>query len=162
MRPRIVKEIREPVTDKEVGHAVVKQFEPEVLNHIDLSQEKLEAVKAGLRRVVTGNRGTARTIKTDVAIAAKTGTSESSIVVGEGKHRQVCETNNLSFVGYAPYDDPEIAFAVITPGMTVATTTSKVSQDISEDLVNHYFNLTGTREKPLPDQIGDDVDLSFD
>lgn len=134
MRPRLVQEILEPSTDEE-EKIVIQSNPPEVLNRIDMSQDHINFVQSTLRRVVTGQRGTARNIKTDVPIAAKTGTSQSRITIGEGDNRRQVDVNNLSFVGYAPYDDPEIAFAVITPSaarVPAGQPTSKISEDISE------------------------------
>ncbi|MBM7838136.1 cell division protein FtsI/penicillin-binding protein 2 [Alkalihalobacillus xiaoxiensis] len=162
MRPRLVQEILEPTTNGE-EKIVIQSNPPEVLNKIDMSEEHINFVQSTLRRVVTGQRGTARNIKTDVPIAAKTGTSQSKITIGEGDNRRQVDVNNLSFVGYAPYDDPEIAFAVITPSAARVPTgqaTSKISELISQELVNSYFELKENRSGPQSvDSVIDEVDL---
>lgn len=160
MRPRLVKEILEPSINGEEA-TVVKEFAPEVLNEVDMSKDKLDVVQNGFRRVVTGSRGTASSIKTDVPIAAKTGTAEISVAIGEGDNRQVLNGNNQSFIGYAPYDDPEIAFAVIAPKVQIPRGTSyKIAQDIAQDLVNDYFDLQENRDGPKSvDSVMDEVDL---
>lgn len=160
MRPRLVKEILEPSINGEEA-TVVKEFAPEVLNEVDMSKDKLDVVQNGFRRVVTGSRGTASSIKTDVPIAAKTGTAEISVAIGEGDNRQVLNGNNQSFIGYAPYDDPEIAFAVIAPKVQIPRGTSyKIAQSIAQDLVNDYFDLQENREGPKSvDSVMDEVDL---
>ncbi len=138
-------------------------MQPEVLNTVDMSQDQIDVVQNGFRRVVTGNRGTAASIETDVPIAAKTGTAQTTVGVGEGDERTSYKANNVSFVGYAPYDDPEIAFAVIAPGMRVpsaGTSTSKIAQKISQELTNSYFELKENRNGPEDvDSVVDEVDL---
>ena len=62
-----------------------------------------------------------------IGVAAKTGTSQ----LGEGV------TNNAIFMCYAPYDDPEIAIAiVISRGYSGANCTS-----IAKDILDAYFSL---------------------
>lgn len=162
MRPRLVKEIKEPSPNGE-DSVVLRQIQPEVLNTVDMSQDQINTVQNGFRRVVNGRLGTARTINTDVPIAAKTGTAQTTIGVGEGDQRTSYKANNVSFVGYAPYDDPEIAFAVIAPGMSVppaGTSTSKIAQNISQELTNSYFDLKENRNGPEDvDSVVDEVDL---
>ncbi|MBP3704939.1 MAG: penicillin-binding protein, partial [Clostridia bacterium] len=59
-------------------------------------------VQEGLRKVCT--EGTAASVFADfgIAVAGKTGTAETY------EH-----SDNLTFIGYAPYEDPEIALAVV-------------------------------------------------
>lgn len=69
---------------------------------IDLPQEYWDATKRGMYLVVNGAGGTARRIKhSDFILAGKTGTAQT-------------QGNNHSwFVGYAPYDNPQIAICVL-------------------------------------------------
>ena len=62
-----------------------------------------------------------------IGVAAKTGTSQ----LGEGV------TNNAIFMCYAPFDDPEIAVAiVVSRGYSGANLTS-----IAKDVLDAYFSL---------------------
>lgn len=56
MKPRLVKEIREPDSKKGIG-AVTQSVRPEVLNKVDMSDEYIKEVQKGFRRVMT--KGTA-------------------------------------------------------------------------------------------------------
>ncbi|WP_078391351.1 peptidoglycan D,D-transpeptidase FtsI family protein [Shouchella patagoniensis] len=161
MRPLLVKEIKEPSTNGE-DSVVLRQLQPEVLNTVDMSQDQIDVVQNGFRRVVNGNNGTAGSIDTDVPIAAKTGTAQTTVSVGEGDQRTSYKANNVSFVGYAPYDDPEIAFAVIAPGMRIpsAGDSNRIAQNISQELTNSYFDLKENRNGPEDvDSVVDEVDL---
>ncbi|MDP6107467.1 MAG: penicillin-binding transpeptidase domain-containing protein, partial [Candidatus Brocadiia bacterium] len=67
--------------------------------------ETLRVVREGMRRVVVGERGTARRAGLGLFRAAgKTGTAE----LGRGM------SNHCWFAGFAPFEDPEIAFAVVS------------------------------------------------
>jgi len=85
---------------------VVKTFEPESVK-VPVSAETLRVIREGMRMVVQS--GTARSAGLDAFRAAgKTGTAELTR-----------DMNHAWFAGFAPYDDPKIAFAVVserTPG----------------------------------------------
>ena len=82
----------------EVVRATRPQFVP-----VPVKESTLNVVREGMRRVV--ETGTARRAGLDrFRAAGKTGTAE------RGKGRP----NHAWFAGYAPYDDPKIAFAVVS------------------------------------------------
>jgi len=70
-----------------------------------IAPEDLEIVRRGMRDVVQGAHGTARTYfhLSGLTVAAKTGTAEV-----EGM-----PLNHAWFAGFAPYEKPRIAFAVV-------------------------------------------------
>ncbi|WP_066307172.1 penicillin-binding protein 2 [Bacillus sp. FJAT-29814] len=109
MKPQLVKEIREPNKNGNEPGNVIDEIEPVVLNRVDMSEEMLRRVQQGHWLVTHGSKGTARGYFKDEPYnaAGKTGTSES--------YKNGVKTWNQSFVGYAPFDDPEIAIAVIVP-----------------------------------------------
>ena len=109
MKPQLVKEIRDPNEDGNEPGNVIDEIEPVVLNQVDMSAEMLKRVQQGFWLVTHGSKGTARGYFKDEPYnaAGKTGTSES--------YKKGVKTWNLSFAGYAPFDDPEIAIAVIVP-----------------------------------------------
>lgn len=76
--------------------------EPEVVLQAEIAQENFEIVREGMRQVCT--EGTAATTFADfgVAVAGKTGTAENAD-----------HSDNMTFIGFAPYDDPEIAVSVV-------------------------------------------------
>ena len=83
-------------------------------NSISLSPHTLEAVREGLRRVVADTKGTAHaTVYIEsLPIAGKTGTAET------GGDR----ASHAWFAGYAPADEPKVAFVVVLEHAGEATT----------------------------------------
>lgn len=89
------------VVDYDTGE-VVHQKESELLSDNPISESTLEAVKDGMRQVVSSGTASAAFATAKYKAAGKTGTAE----VPDG-------ADNVLFVGFAPYDDPEIVIAVI-------------------------------------------------
>lgn len=81
---------------------VVYKKETEVLSERKISDSTYNAVKNGMRRVVTSGTASAAFTSAKYKAAGKTGTAE----VPDG-------ADNVLFVGFAPYDEPEIVIAVI-------------------------------------------------
>ncbi|MED4164072.1 penicillin-binding transpeptidase domain-containing protein, partial [Halalkalibacterium halodurans] len=118
-----------------------------------MSEAHIRDVQQGLRRVAVGGRGTARDKFSGKSYqpALKTGTAQVSVVVGEGDNRRVVKGNNQALVGYAPYDDPEVAFAIIVPNARVDSAPGAVrgmAQDIGSEMLDQYFKLKEERRGP--------------
>ena len=96
---------------------VVQEFEPRILNVVDVNQEFLEVISQGMRRV-NQEEGTAQNIEWldeyGIATAGKTGTAEYCDNIAQSRgwciEGRVLPTHAW-YVGYAPYDDPEIVVA---------------------------------------------------
>jgi penicillin-binding protein 2 len=96
-RPHIVAEIRSP------RGGVITSFEHEVIRKVDVTEESLREVRAGMAQV-TDPWGTAAGLKIPgLEYSGKTGTAET-----EGGHG----ANTTWFVAYAPSDHPTIALVV--------------------------------------------------
>nr|WP_144449850.1 penicillin-binding protein 2 [Halalkalibacter nanhaiisediminis] len=151
MQPRLVREIREPVSDRDSQGAVIQKFEPTVLNRIDMSETYLNRVQQGLRDVVIGSRGTARGnfVNRPYQLAAKTGTAQVRVQVGEG---DFIDGNTQTFVGYAPYENPEVAFAVVVPNVKLDRNGGRqgMAQNIARDMLDSYFEMKEERQGPTP------------
>ncbi len=112
MWPRIVARIEDPD-----GRAV-QEVPPRELGRLPFQRIHLEQVRRAMRQVVAGEHGTARKAEVDgFPVAGKTGTAQVVKMPSEQglpdreipwKHR-----DHALFVGYAPADDPRIAFAVV-------------------------------------------------
>lgn len=117
--PRLVSEIRE--TDPETGELgkLVQEVEPKIMNYVDVTDEQMERVQYGMRRVVNGNYGFGPIAfgSAPYAAAGKTGTAETPFYSNREDLRAYNGTpvSNMTFAGYAPYEDPEIAVAVVIP-----------------------------------------------
>ena len=109
--------------------------EPIVLSRVESAEENYEAVRYGMYLVSTQKDGSA--VDTfgnyHIPVASKTGTAQ----IGEGK------TNNGIFVCFAPYDDPEVAVAIMVEhgksGATIAF--------MAREALDAYFSIKETSEK---------------
>jgi penicillin-binding protein A len=134
MEPHLVKEIRRGTPENGELGEVVWQKQPKVLNRIEMSDEYLQVVREGMEMVTQTERGTAYGMFGDfeVKVAAKTGTAQTN---REG-------INHALLVGYAPADDPQIAFAAIAPYSLESRneTAESWAQKMSKDILEFYFD----------------------
>lgn len=108
---------------------LVTEFQPELLGEVSsVSKFALDQARQGMRSVVEW--GTAAWLFRDfpVKVAAKTGTAE---IFGKASHGL--------FLAYAPYDDPEIAVAVI---IEHGTGGSVAGGPVAKAMLEAYFGLT--------------------
>lgn len=89
------------ITD--INGKTTEEFSPEVINQINISSETWNTIHTGMARVVRYEHK--EEFLQDLNIAGKTGTAE------ENKMRP----NHATFVGYAPFDDPQYAIAATIP-----------------------------------------------
>jgi penicillin-binding protein A len=150
MQPRIVKQIREPSNHGEELGPIYKSFPPNVLNDIDIKDQWLERVHTGFKKVMQEPGGTAYRYFSTAAYspAGKTGTAEAFY---DGQYRvkgeQLIQTMNLSLVGYAPSDNPEIAMAVIVPWAYQGNVDHGANKKIGRAVMDAYFSIkNGTKE----------------
>ena len=106
---------------------LVYQNEPVVASTLKMSNATYGTIVQGMKQVITGELGTARTTMrgTSVEVAAKTGTAETGRL----------GSDDGSFVCFAPVDDPEIAIAVFGEKAAHGSTLGLVAKDIIE----YYF-----------------------
>ena len=116
----------------------VEEIEPIVLDQIDLAPETIEAVKKGMRGVVTED-GTASSVFLNypIEVGGKTGSAQTRS--GRSAHGV--------FVSFAPYDEPEIAVCVVGEHAGSGGSVAPVCVAI----YNEYFGLN---------EIDDPSDLS--
>lgn len=126
------------VKSYETGEVVYKS-NPEVISDNPISDETFNAVKDGMRRVTED--GTASSVFSDfpIEVAGKTGTAE----VSGG-------SDTVLFVGFAPYDNPQIVVAVVLEHGATSSYAAKVARSMFEcylgindvpDLTEEYNSL---------------------
>ncbi|MDI6778300.1 MAG: penicillin-binding protein 2 [Patescibacteria group bacterium] len=99
-RPHIVRSIKKPDGSEE-------KKEPETIAKNFIAPSNMEIVREGMRMAVSSEQGSAKQLAAlKVTVAGKTGTAQFG---GEGK-------THGWFVSFAPYNDPEIAMAVLVEG----------------------------------------------
>lgn len=126
---------------------VVKDYTPSVYQQVELADSTWQAVKSGMAQAAA-DYNALKEIEDKLTIVGKTGTAE------QNKNR----ANHALFIGYAPYDNPEISVATrITFGYT-----SSNAVEIARDVFKYYFKLedteeiiSGTAETPNGQNIGD-------
>ena len=159
MQPTLIREI----TDSE--GQVVQPFQPKVKK--DLTKEPVIAVfdennfiighkpvepaaiallKQGLRKVIVDGTGAGIFEGFSIPTAGKTGTAEYCDNIAQSKNR--CSFGNWPahawYVGYAPYDDPEIAVvAFVYNGNEGATTAGPIVRQVMEAYFDLKANTSG-------------------
>ena len=111
------------------GGNLLEENEPDIRNTVHMPQAYWDAIHLGMRKVVEG-----KTYFSDLAVnvAGKTGTAEQI------KTR----SNHALFVGYAPYEEPEIAFAVRIPfGYS-----SDYAAQVAREIIKYYYGLAAEEE----------------
>ena len=117
--PQLVQKI----VDSQSGAVVMST--PQVLNENFIDKANIDIVKEGMRAAVTS--GSARYINSAYyQVAGKTGTAQ---VGGNAR-------SHSWFIGFAPYDDPEIAWAMLVENGGEG---SEVSVPIMKELLDWYF-----------------------
>ena len=106
---------------------LVYQNEPVVASTLKMSNATYGTIVQGMKQVITGPSGTARTTMRDtsVEVAAKTGTAETGRL----------GSDDGSFVCFAPVDNPEIAIAVFGEKAAHGSTLGRVAREVIE----YYF-----------------------
>lgn len=99
-KPRIVSKIIDS------DNRIIKEFKPEKIRSDFINTRHLQIVREGMRGAVT--EGSAYLLKDlPIKVAGKTGTAQVT---------NTFRKTNAWFVGFAPYDYPEIALAVVIEG----------------------------------------------
>lgn len=156
MKPQIVQEIREhTVKEEEIGK-VVQSMEPVVLNRVDMKKEYIDRVQEGFRRVFQEGDGTGVHYfqKASYKPAGKTGTAQTVYggddPVGRDEQGKRIRCYNLTLAGYAPYDNPEVAFSVVVPW--VYDDKGGINSMIGRDILDAYFELKKDTGDNTPSQ----------
>ena len=107
-------------------------------DELTISQENLAIIKEGMRRVTEGEGGTASSVFTDfgVTVGGKTGSVETGRTADSPVHAW--------FVGFAPFDNPQIAVVVVVENGGHGFYTA----DVVKAVMQEYFgtNRTGIDE----------------
>lgn len=115
------------LTDSEGN--TIEDYSASVYNSIDISDSSWYVIQEGLHQVALN---TSAFKDLNLTIAGKTGTAQQSR----------SHPNHALFVGYAPFENPEIAVAIrIANGYTSANAASMVS-----DIFRYYFKLVDEEE----------------
>ena len=116
---------------------------------------ELELVRKGMWKVVHGDGGTARGIRTkDYEIAGKTGTAQDWL---EGKSRKDDKNKDYKtwFIAFAPYDQPKYAVCVfVENGLSGGGTSAPIAARILKQALAHDRGAYNPPRQPLPEAKG--------
>lgn len=119
-QPQILKEVVSP------EGAVIYEFQPKVLREKFVDPKNLQVVREGMRQTVT--EGSAVFLSDlPVKAAGKTGTAQF------GSQSKAYAW----FVGFAPYDNPEVSFAIVAEGVNEG---AFVAVPVAKKILEWYFN----------------------
>lgn len=106
---------------------VVQAYEPKVAATLEMSQETIDAVRAGMIAVgKSGGTAASAFARAPYTIACKTGTAQVSRA----------KSDHGAFIGYAPADDPQVAIAVV-----LENGTSSPSAAVARAVLDAYFDV---------------------
>ena len=121
---------------------VLQEFKPEFLDSVELNPYNVEAVKKGMSKVYEGTEGTAAATFRDFPIptAGKTGTADFK----SEKQENYGRAPYAVYVGFAPYDDPELVIAGVIYDGGHGGSVAPVAKSVYE----YYFKDEIKKAKP--------------
>lgn len=114
--------------------SVIYDEETTVLNQIDVSPETLETVKQGMLGVVDEGSASGIFENYSISVGGKTGTAQ----VGNNV------SDNALFVAFAPFEDPEIAVAVVIERGVKGSNAAYVAKDIFDEYFRNDIEVDTT------------------
>lgn len=148
LRPKVVHEVRD------AGGRVVVPARTEVVRRVPVSEQNLAVMREAMRQAVA--EGTARTAQVPgVQVAGKTGTAEFGTRLGAGSVYGKYKEHGW-FVGFAPFEEPEVAVVVFHEqgggALTAAPTAARI--------LRAYFDLKQGRSAATAPEAGPGTDSS--
>ena len=118
------------------GSETVYEYEPEILSTVEMADSTLEAVKSGMGDLVLSGSISGYFRECVVSAGAKTGSAQ----LGDGGTDGV-------FVCFAPFDDPEIAVALVIEKGVSGSAVAPAAVEI----LNAYFSAGDTGSAVVPE-----------
>lgn len=139
---------------------ILQQFEPKLVQQVSLEPQVLKEVQKGML-AVTQPGGTAYRLFSDfpehIKVAAKTGTAQTGRV-GDDKNREF----HGVFVAYAPYDNPQIAFAgLIEYGESGSGSIGKVAKAVFEEYFGIKSHTDAEEDNTLSSPLEESMTIDF-
>jgi penicillin-binding protein 2 len=104
----------------------IEEIKPEVYKKADFSSDTFKIIKEGLRQTILKGTGWRANIK-ELAVAGKTGTAQNP----QGE-------THAWFIGFAPYEDPEICITVFLENGGEG---GEAAAPIARAMLEKYFNI---------------------
>ena len=142
MKPYLLKAVFDSSEEKLTS--IVYETVPNELNRVNTEYKYLERVKEGFKQVLAPGGTGSGYIDYVNKPAGKTGTAQSFLDT-DGDGTIDTATTTTTFSAYAPYDNPEVVFTIISPDVALEETSyndmSKVNRRISQKVSKKYFEI---------------------
>lgn len=150
-QPQLVKQIVDP------NGAVVREIAPVVNGKLPVSDANLRTIREGMRLSITDGIDTcARKDVSGLDIAGKTGTAEYLERLDPKKgptEDNIRKRSHAWFVGFAPYDDPQIQVLVLVEGAgDMNDGSATIAVPAVTEIMQSYFKVAPPQDpaKPIP------------
>jgi len=142
LKPFLLKSVYSPTKDGLTN--LLYENSPSILNKVNITEEYMARIKQGFREVMKSGGTGYNYIKPSYNAAGKTGTSESFI---DSDKDGIIDKETISntFGAYAPFDNPQVSFVVISPNIYYkegkSTYKTSVNKTISSRISQKYFEI---------------------
>lgn len=140
----LLKSVTTRISDDE--QILIYDFEPYLMNQINVSSEAMSRVQEGFRQVLQSPNGTGNYFFSNSSHrpAGKTGTAEEFARDKDGnlmysERGELIPIHHLTFIGYAPADNPQIAIAVVFPQAELPNKGNPIALEVANEVINVYF-----------------------
>lgn len=127
---------------------VISKFKPEVMSRVEIPEDIVDIMKEAMRRVIDDGTASSTFINYRYPVGGKTGTAQ----VPNG-------SDNVIFVGFAPYDNPEIVVSVILEHGDVSSNAAKIAKSIFDVYFSKVYpgDFGITQVSPDDETVPDDT-----
>jgi penicillin-binding protein 2 len=153
-RPQIVEKIISP------DGSVVQEFTPDLVRTLPFNPAYYEVARIGMRRsIVEGVNVAAREACSGISMAGKTGTAEFGPEITaknpNGAGTVIVRQSHSWFVGFAPYEDPQIEVVFLSEGSgDMNDGSSTIAVPAVTQIMQAYFGLNPPSPLPTTCQQG--------
>lgn len=117
-----------------VDGSLVEEFTPQVEEQLDIDPDTMQRILDGMKRVVDDGSASSIFDGYPIQVGGKTGTAQ----LGSG-------SNNAIFIAFAPFDDPEIAIAVVLEHGVRGSNAGQVARDVFDQ---YFFGSDDASAQP--------------
>ncbi|GAK07910.1 LOW QUALITY PROTEIN: cell division protein FtsI [Geomicrobium sp. JCM 19038] len=160
MRTRLVRDVLEPGEVPGEAGGSIRYYEPEVLNTVDNPIGDINRMQTAMRQVVSvsgqgGGTANRELGSFEYQAAGKTGTAQVQ--------KNGIRLNNQTMVAYAPYDNPEVAVAVVVPNVTISRNRefAGIANNIAREAMEIFFEQKESHQAPELAEV-EDMDIDPD
>ncbi|MEG2337570.1 MAG: penicillin-binding transpeptidase domain-containing protein, partial [Clostridium sp.] len=132
-----------------VDGTVKREIKPELLEEVTIKPENKRAVLEGMANVTSGEHGTAAS--TFAGFPIKTGGKTGSAQVGDAQAKNGRSATGW-FMGFAPYDNPEISVLIVIYDAGSGSFTAPVARSIYEEYFKDRLNTKPKEEDATTQQ----------